>query len=238
MQFSDNLSEESSPALNWQDIIDWAKIHYRDRIFHKDEQIPTRPQLIYLVNQGAVRLVSRIQNSIEPDSATESAEVDLEQLEESFLGFVGAEKPFEIVTQPAFSINAYAHIDQTHVAWLYWQDLDNWPHFRRRLYEDFRYQHQRKLLWLSALGQRKTIDRLTSFLILLVEEYGICQDCKCCLPYTLTHAQIGSAIGSTRVTVTRLMGKLRRQGIISVQADNSICLNNNIIQPSPGNHQS
>ena len=83
---------------------------------------------------------------------------------------------------------------------------------------------------MSALGQRKTIDRLTSFLTLLVEEYGIHQGDTCCLPYTLTHAQIGSAIGSTRVTVTRLMGKLRRQGIISIQADNSICLNNNIIQ--------
>ncbi|MEM7756723.1 MAG: Crp/Fnr family transcriptional regulator [Cyanobacteria bacterium P01_G01_bin.67] len=224
MQFSENLSEESSPALNWQDIIDWAKIHYRDRIFRKDEQIPARPQLIYLVNQGAVRLVSQIQNSSEQNSVIESAELDLEQLEESFLGFVGAEKPFEIVTQSSFSINAYAHVDQTHVAWLYWQDLDNWPDFRQQLYEDFRYQHQRKLLWLSALGQRKTIDRLTSFLTLLVEEYGIHQECHHCLPYSLTHAQIGSAIGSTRVTVTRLMGKLRRQGIISIQADNSICL--------------
>lgn len=36
----------------------------------------------------------------------------------------------------------------------------------------FRYQHQRKLLWLSALGQRRTIDRLLGFLTLLIEEYG------------------------------------------------------------------
>jgi len=55
------------------------------------------------------------------------------------------------------------------------------------------------------------------------------------LPYNLTHAQIGSAIGSTRVTVTRLMGKLRRQGIISIQNDNSICINN--IQLTSGNHK-
>lgn len=235
MQFSENPSEESNPAFNWQDIINWAKIHYRDRIFHKDEQIPTRPQLIYLVNQGAVRLVSQLQNPPEADST--ASQLDLEQLEESFLGFVGAEKPFEIVEQSSFSINAYAHVDQTHVIWLYWQDLDNWPDFRQRLYEDFRYQHQRKLLWLSALGQRRTIDRLTSFLILLMEEYGIPQECNYCLPYTLTHAQIGSAIGSTRVTVTRLMGKLRRQGIISIQADNSICLSNNLVQPTSTNHQ-
>ncbi len=226
MQFPENPSEEYSPTFTWQNIIDWGQIHYRDRIFRKDEQIPTRPQLIYLVNQGAVRLVSQSQNQPEGLHLNQSdEESELERLEESFLGFIGAEKPFEIVAQASFSINAYAHVDRTQVVWLYWQDLENWPDFRQQLYEAFRYQHQRKLLWLSALGQRKTIDRLISFLTLLIEEYGIEQGQNCCLPYSLTHAQIGSAIGSTRVTVTRLMGKLRRQGIISIKEDNSICVN-------------
>jgi CRP-like cAMP-binding protein len=225
MQFAENLSEESNTSLTWQNIIDWAQTHYRDRIFAKDEQIPARPQLIYLVNHGAVRLVSQTKNSTPAVQEVNLPEAELDLLEESFLGFVGAEKPFEIVTQSSFQINAYAHVDGTHIIWLYWQDLANWPGFQQELYEVFRYQHQRKLLWLSALGQRKTIDRLTSFLTLLLEEYGIKQEEYCCLPYTLTHAQIGSAIGSTRVTVTRLMGKLRRQGIIKVQSDNSICIN-------------
>ncbi|HEY9889405.1 MAG TPA: helix-turn-helix domain-containing protein, partial [Candidatus Obscuribacterales bacterium] len=44
------------------------------------------------------------------------------------------------------------------------------------------------------------------------------------LPFPLTHAQIGSTIGSTRVTVTRLMGKLRQRGIISSYGDGLICL--------------
>ncbi|NEO26287.1 MAG: Crp/Fnr family transcriptional regulator, partial [Kamptonema sp. SIO4C4] len=63
---------------------------------------------------------------------------------------------------------------------------------------------------------------------LLIEEYGepIPQGYR--LPYPLTHAQIGSAIGSTRVTVTRLMGRLRQQGAITIEGDNLICL----IQPS------
>ena len=219
MQLFDNSSEETFFTSTWQNIIDWAQIHYRDRLFGRDEQIPTRPQLIYLVDRGAVRLVSRSEDRPE---LSESEEL---QPEESFLGFVSAKKPFEIVAQSSFNIRAYAHVDQTKVVWLYWEDLKNWPGFSQQLYEAFRYQHQRKLLWLSALGQRKTIDRLTSFLTLLLEEHGIAREGNCCLPYSLTHAQIGSAIGSTRVTVTRLMGKLRRQGIISIKNDNSICLN-------------
>ena len=230
MQFPDRSSEESSPNLTWKSIMDWAQTHYRDRIFNKDEQIPVRPQLIYLVNQGAVRLVSETKNQLDNNSAKQLPELDsefAEEAEKTFLGFVGAGKPFEILSHRYFSFNAYAHIDYTQVAWLYWQDLENWPSFRQEIYEAFRDRHQRKLLWLSALGQRRTIDRLTSFLHLLIEEYGEEYDEReCCLPYTLTHAQIGSAIGSTRVTVTRLMGKLRRQGVISVKGDNSICINN------------
>lgn len=226
MEFSEHSSEKSSPIMTWQNVIDWAQIHYRDRIFRKDEMIPARPQLIYLVNKGAVRLVSETQNQPQNcDPPEQAAQNDSQELEESFLGFIGAEKPFEIVAQSSFKIHAYAHVDHTQVAWLYWKDLENWPDFRQAIYEAFRYQHQRKLLWLSALGQRRTIDRLTSFLTLLIEEYGNDQQQEYCLPYNLTHAQIGSAIGSTRVTVTRLMGKLRRQGIISVQDDNSICIN-------------
>ena len=219
MQLFDNSSEKTFPSSTWQNIIDWAQIHYRDRVFRRDEQIPTRPQLIYLVNQGAVRLVSQSEDRLE-SAPLESDESQ----QESFLGFVGAKKPFEIVAQSSFNICAYAHVDRTQVVWLYWEDLKNWPEFDQQLYEAFRYQHQRKLLWLSALGQRKTIDRLTSFLTLLLEEHGVSEEENCCLPYSLTHAQIGSAIGSTRVTITRLMGKLRRQGIISVKEDNSICL--------------
>ena len=227
MQFSDRASEDSYPILNWKDIIDWAQVHYRSRIFRKDEQIPTRPQLIYLVNRGVVRLVSQTNNRYDLSSIIEPDELDIEPTEAAFLGFVAAGKPFEIVSESDFSINAYAHVDNTQVVWLYWQDLENWSDFKQEIYDAFRYQHQRKLLWLSALGQRRTIDRLTSFLTLLIEEYGQeDEEQRYCLPYNLTHAQIGSAIGSTRVTVTRLMGKLRRQGIISVKEDNSICLSN------------
>ena len=231
MNFSDSQSEASRPFLTWQNIIDWAQTHYRDRIFKKDERIPARPELLYLVNKGAVRLIGTAQNSEVDDSLTESSEYDGD-LAEAFLGFVDSGQPFEIVAQSSFVLQAYAHVDHTQVIWLYWQDLENWPHFRKEVYEALRYQHQRKLLWLSALGQRKTIDRLMSFLTLLIEEYGESYEQSYCLPYTLTHAQIGSAIGSTRVTVTRLMGKLRRHGLISVKDDRYICLSKTNIADS------
>jgi CRP-like cAMP-binding protein len=45
------------------------------------------------------------------------------------------------------------------------------------------------------------------------------------LPFPLTHAQIASAIGTTRVTVTRLMKELREERkSILIKDDNLICL--------------
>ncbi|MBD0266892.1 Crp/Fnr family transcriptional regulator [Pseudanabaena sp. FACHB-2040] len=217
---SSQPDSNARPFLTWQRITDWAQEHYRARTFNKDERIPARPGLLYLVQRGAVRLVGSAQLSAsgKPGKGVQSR-LALAPSEEAFLGFVGAGQPFEIVAQSPFSLQGFAHIDQTTVIWLYWHDLENWPHFRREVLDAFRYQHQRKLLWLSTLGQRRTIDRLLGFLTLLIEEFGESYEDGYYLPWTLTHAQIGSAIGSTRVTVTRLMGKLRQRGLIQVHGE-------------------
>ncbi len=219
------------PFLTRQLIIDWAEERYRSRAFTKDERIPARPGLLYLVQKGSIRLVGNAHISASRNKSSKLQTNDT-ITDEAFLGFVGAGQPFELVAQSPFTLQAYAHADQTTVLWMYWHDLDNWPHFRGEVLDAFRYQHQRKLLWLSTLGQRRTIDRLFGFLSLLIEEFGepwINQENPevrngYYLPWPLTHAQIGSAIGSTRVTVTRLMGKLRQQGLIYIQDDNMICL--------------
>jgi CRP-like cAMP-binding protein len=112
--------------------------------------------------------------------------------------------------------------------WFYWQDLQQWPSLHQRIQEEFRLQLQRKLLWLGNLGQRRAIDRLRGFLTLLVEEHGEPSEQGLLLPWSLTHAQIGDAIGATRVTVTRLLGALRAKGFVQILDQNLICLPNAI----------
>ena len=221
MSFSQ--SDSSRPFLAWQRISDWATEHYRCRTFSKDEKIPARPGLLYLVQKGSVRLLGNAQASATAHNNGNNR-MPLVASEEAFLGFVGAGQPFEVVAQPPFSLQSFAHVDQTTVIWLYWSDLEAWPHFQKEVLDAFRRQHQRKLLWLSTLGQRRTIDRLLGFLTLLIDEHGEQCEQGYYLPFPLTHAQIGSAIGSTRVTVTRLMGKLRQAGMIQNYDESLICI--------------
>ncbi|MBW4514460.1 MAG: Crp/Fnr family transcriptional regulator [Timaviella obliquedivisa GSE-PSE-MK23-08B] len=210
----------------WLELLDWAQEHYRYRTFRKDEKIPARTGLLYLVHQGFVRLVGEAQVS-SSGSAPRRSRLNSE---EAFLGFIGSTQPFEVIAQYPFNIQSFAHVDNTAVIWLYWEDLENRSEIREEVMAAFRYQHQRKLLWLSTLGQRRTSDRLLGFLTLLIEESG--QPCEggYYLPFTLTHAQIGSAIGSTRVTVTRLIGKLRRQGLVRTYGENLISLPSQLLQ--------
>ena len=218
MQLPLSTLDKPNRFLKWQEIVNWAKSHYRDRAFNKDESIPVRPGLLYLVQCGAVSLTGSAK------AMEHSQKSSTEELEETFLGLVGAGTPFEIPDRPHFTFDACARVDETAVIWMYWHELDNWPHLRLEVLEHFRDRHQRTLLLLTTLGHRRTIDRLWGFLVLLMEEYGQTGEKGVYLPYPLTHAQIGSAIGSTRVTVTRLMGKLRQQGLISIKEDSTICL--------------
>ncbi|HEY9693736.1 MAG TPA: Crp/Fnr family transcriptional regulator [Oculatellaceae cyanobacterium] len=204
-----------------QRVINWAQTHYRFRTFSASEQIPVRPGLLYFIETGIVRLVSTPNTELLPTTQ----EKFLLTPSETFLGFVGAEQPFEVMRQLTLSIQAYAHVEKTSVFWMYWHELNNWSDFQQEVMEAFRYQHQRKLLWLNTLSQKQTIDKLIGFLRLLVEEFGVESEAGYYLPFTLTHTQIGNAIGSTRVTVNNLMRQLCQSGLISIKRNNYICLN-------------
>jgi CRP-like cAMP-binding protein len=228
------MHSSSTPPKNntrslstWHRLLDWAQEHYRYRTFAKDAQIPTRSGLLYLVQRGTIRLTGTAETEPPqyPHQNSTPLEFQLQSGDETFLGFVGAGQPFEIIERSPFTLQAFAHTDNTAIFWMYWHDLENFPSFRREILDSFRYQHQRKLLWLNTLGQRHTIERLLGYLTLLIEEFG--EPCKegYFLPFPLTHAQIASAIGTTRVTVTRLMKELREERkAIQTKGDNLICL--------------
>lgn len=94
MQSPSSFSEASRPFLTWQRILDWAQEHYRCRTFSKDERIPARPGLLYLVQRGAIRMVGTAQVSATASQLT-SRRINRTP-EEAFLGFVGADNRLKL----------------------------------------------------------------------------------------------------------------------------------------------
>lgn len=69
----------------------------------------------------------------------------------------------------------------------------------------------------AAMQARPYLDqRLLGLLGLLAEAFGVAHTGGAVVDVRITHAQLASAIGATRTTVTRLLGDLRTRGLLDV----------------------
>ncbi|MGB3768246.1 MAG: global nitrogen regulator NtcA [Phormidesmis sp.] len=71
-------------------------------------------------------------------------------------------------------------------------------------------------MMIETLAHRDMGSRLVSFLLILCRDFGIPGESGITIDLKLSHQAIAEAIGSTRVTVTRLLGDLREQDMISI----------------------
>ena len=80
---------------------------------------------------------------------------------------------------------------------------------------------------LAISGQRRVEDRLQQLLLLMKREIGqpVAEGSR--IGVRLTHQNLANAIGTTRVTVTRLLSKLKSEGVISIDSDRHIILKEN-----------
>ncbi|MFN5515708.1 MAG: Crp/Fnr family transcriptional regulator [Cyanobacteriota bacterium] len=191
------MNAPETPTV-WSDLIPWGQARYRDRRFGKDQPIPSRAGLLYLVHQGAVRILSAPTPEAPP----------------ALLGIWRAGQPYTIVGHSPFEMRVYAHLAETAVVWLYWRELQQWPALYQEILEQFHQRHQSQLAWLTLLAQKSTLRRLLYFWLLLSREVGEFSSEDYQIPFPLTHTQIAQAIASTRVTVSRLLGRLQKQGIL------------------------
>jgi global nitrogen regulator NtcA len=74
-------------------------------------------------------------------------------------------------------------------------------------------------MMIETLAHRDMGSRLASFLLILCRDFGVPSNNGITIDLKLSHQAIAEAIGSTRVTVTRLLGDLRddKNKVISIQ---------------------
>ncbi|MEM9006853.1 MAG: Crp/Fnr family transcriptional regulator [Cyanobacteria bacterium P01_F01_bin.86] len=76
---------------------------------------------------------------------------------------------------------------------------------------------QQSEAWLSISGKRLVADRLRQLLLLIAQDFGQVETCGVRIPVRLTHHQLATAIGTTRVTVTRLLKDFKEEGWLQTQ---------------------
>jgi CRP-like cAMP-binding protein len=70
--------------------------------------------------------------------------------------------------------------------------------------------------WAAVQARPQIEQRLLGILSLLAEQFGHTTPQGAVIDVRITHAQLASAVGATRATITRRVGLLRRRGLLAV----------------------
>ncbi|WP_199320326.1 PAS domain-containing protein [Leptolyngbya sp. FACHB-261] len=164
----------------------------------RGEVIPLVPQSVWQIRQGLVKLT------------TVSA-----RGEEVLIGLVGSSMPFgpDLTALPVFQATALS--EQVQLVSIPLVEVAASPKLAQALLQSFnqRLQHTEALLAIS--GELRVNDRLHQLLQLLKREVGEPTAEGTRLGVRLTHEDLANACCTSRVTITRLLSKLQRQGKLS-----------------------
>ncbi len=70
---------------------------------------------------------------------------------------------------------------------------------------------------IETLTHRDMSSRLASFLLVLCRDFGVPSERGVTIDLRLSHQSIAEAIGSTRVTITRLLGDLKNSSLLEIE---------------------
>lgn len=165
--------------------------------FHARETIPPKQDAFWLIKKGVVK--------------TFTWDVDGTA---TILGYWG---DGDIIGQPLSQVNPYQIqcLTQVNAACI---SLDQWSKLSEKI---CRYIQQTEELFCIVRSE-KMYERLRRMLIWLANKFGrqVVEGKLIELP--LTHQELADVMGTTRVTVTRLINQLEQEGLISRPRRNSI----------------
>ena len=77
---------------------------------------------------------------------------------------------------------------------------------------------------IESLTQKDISSKLVNYLLLLCKDFGVTEGARIIIDLHISHQEIADAIGSTRVTITKLIGELKRLGLLAVHRKKIIIL--------------
>ncbi len=173
--------------------------------YFKGDNIPLEPKQLWLVSQGLVKL-------------TTMGECGQEVL----VGLVGSFMPFGSSLTDLPTYQAIAISKKVELVSIPLSEIAISPKLAQALLPQISERLRQTEVLLAISGRRKVKERLNHLLRLLEQKFGekIPQGTR--LSIRLTHQDLADACCTTRVTITRLLGKLQQQGKIMFDIHNQI----------------
>lgn len=117
-------------------------------------------------------------------------------------------------------------LSDLYLRWYALKEIESSPTLLRAVLAQMVRRMRQTETMLSIATMRRVEDRLQHLLLLLKQEMGEAVPEGTKLKVRLTHQNMANAIGTTRVTVTRLIGDFQRQGLITIDGDRQIIVLN------------
>jgi CRP-like cAMP-binding protein len=176
-------------------------------IYHKGKNIPLLDRDIFFVQQGIVQL-----------SSFDSEGND------TLLGIVSSAMPFGL---PLTSVEPYHATALSNVSLIRFSiaEVEQYFDLNRLVMRGLDMRLQQSEAIQSILCSRHIKEKLYRFLVLLCREVGEPVNDGIRLKVRFTHQHLASTIGTTRVTITRMLRTFQRDGIISLDDKRHIVIN-------------
>jgi len=187
---------------NENDLFSTRPIHKHS----KGETIPLNPLVIWYVCQGLVKLSTYSETG-----------------EELLIGLATAGMVFG---SSLTSLNIYqaTALSDVELVSIYASEIAASPNLSHTLLPKINQRLQQTESFLVICGKRRVQERLQHLLQLLKREVGETVPEGTRLSVRFTHEDIASACCTTRVTITRLMGNLQEEGVITFDLKKHIIL--------------
>ncbi len=176
------------------------------QIYLKGEIVPIKSQVIWQVCQGLVKLSTVGENG-----------------EEVLVGLVGTNMIFgaNLTRLQTYQATALSEVQLVSIPWA---EIDSYFSVAQNPFTQINQRLQQTEALLAISGQRRVKDRFYQLLQLLKQEIGQKVESGTRLTIRFTHQDFADACSTTRVTVTRLIGKLQKEGEIKVDSKNHLIL--------------
>lgn len=175
-------------------------------IYLKGETIPLTPQCLWQVCQGIVKLSTMSENG-----------------EEVLVGLAGPKMPFSSDWTLLQTYQATA-LSDVELVYYTLTEIAASPRLTQTLLPQITQRLRQTEALLAIAGQRRLKDRFLQLLQLLKQEIGQPVPQGTRLLVRFTHQDLADACSCTRVTMTRLLGQLQKQGKITFDSKNHIIL--------------
>lgn len=176
-------------------------------IYHKGKSIPMLDQDIFFVQQGIVQL-----------SSFDSEGNDI------LLGIISPHMPFGL---PLTSVEPYHGVALSNVSLIRFSvaEIEQYFDLSRLVMRGLDMRLQQSEAIHSILCSRHISEKLYRFLELLSKEIGEPVTDGTRLKVRFTHQHLASTIGTTRVTITRMLQRFQQNGMIMIDEKRHIVIN-------------